>query len=106
MRQLEKEAFHLGVIQAFTITRSHYDDNINLRAMSLGFVPSYELSELDEIEAAVTPLTESLASKIEDMVLPRRGSYLVESNKYLSVICGQVSVPLCPKTDSWLCFAI
>ena len=42
--------------------------------MSLGFAPGYELSELDEIEAAVTPLAESLASKIEDMVLPRRGS--------------------------------
>ena len=73
VRQLEKEAFCLGIIQAFAIARSHYDDNINLRAMSLGFVPGYELSELDEIEAAVTPLVESLASKIEDMVLPQRG---------------------------------
>ena len=74
VRQLEKEAFCLGVIQGFTITHSHYADNINLRAMSLGFAPGYELSELDEIEAAVTPLAESLASKIEDMVLPWRGS--------------------------------
>ena len=74
VRQLEKEAFHLGIIQAFAIAHSHYDDNINLRAMSLGFMPGYELSELDEIEAAVTPLAESLVSKIEDMVLPRRGS--------------------------------
>ena len=41
--------------------------------MSLGFMPSYELSELDEIEAAVTPLVETLASKVEDMVLPLRG---------------------------------
>ena len=64
----------MGVIQAFGIARSHYADNINLRAMSLGFAPGYELSKLDEIEAAVTPLAESLASKIEDMVLPRRGS--------------------------------
>ena len=67
-------SFSPRVIQAFAIARSHYDDNINLRAMSLGFAPSYELSELDEIEAAVTPLVESLASKIEDMVLPRRDS--------------------------------
>ena len=73
VRQLEKEAFRLGIIQAFAIARSHYDDNINLRAMSLGFTPGYELSELDGIEAAVTPLAESLVSKIEDMVLPRRG---------------------------------
>ena len=74
MRQLEKEDFRLGIIQAFAIAHSHYADNINLRAMSLGFTPGYELSELDEIEVAVTPLTKSLASKIEDMVLPRRGS--------------------------------
>ena len=74
VRQLEKEAFRLGIIQAFAIARSHYDDNINLRAMSLGFAFGYELSELDEIEAAVTPLVESLASKIEDMVFPWRGS--------------------------------
>ena len=41
--------------------------------MSLGFTPGYEPSELDEIEAVVTPLAETLASKIEDMVLPERG---------------------------------
>ena len=74
VRQLEKEAFCLGIIQAFAIARSHYDVNINLGAMSLGFAPGYELSELDEIEAAVTPLVESLVRKIEDMVLPQRGS--------------------------------
>ena len=42
--------------------------------MSLGFTPSYELSELDEIEAVVTPLAESLVSKMEDMVPSQRGS--------------------------------
>ena len=63
----------MGIIQAFAIARSHYGVNINLGAMSLGFAPGYELSELDEIEAAVTPLTESLVSKIEDMVLPQSG---------------------------------
>ena len=72
VHQLEKEAFRLGIIQAFAIACSHYDVDINLGAMSLGFAPGYEPSELDEIEAAVTPLTESLASKIEDMVLPQR----------------------------------
>ena len=63
----------MGIIQAFTIACSHYDVNINLGVMSLGFTPGYEPSELDEIEAAVTPLAESLARKIEDIVLPRRG---------------------------------
>ena len=68
--QLEKEALRPGIIQAFTIARSHYDDNIDLEAMSLGFTPGYEPSELDEIEATMTPLAETLASKVEDMVLP------------------------------------
>ena len=68
--QLEKEALRSGITQAFTIARSHYDDNIDLEAMSLSFAPGYEPSELDEIEVAVTPLAETLASKIEDMVLP------------------------------------
>ena len=73
VHQLEKEALHSGITQAFTIARSHYDESIDLEAMSLGFAPSYEASELDEIEAAVTPLAETLARKVEDMVLPRRG---------------------------------
>ena len=69
VRQLEKEALRLGITQAFAIARSHYDDNINLEAMSHGFAPSYEPSELDEIEAMVTPHVETLASKVEDIVL-------------------------------------
>ena len=71
--QLEKEALHTGIIQTFTIARSHYDDNIDFKAMSLDFVPGYEPSELDDVEAMVTPFVETLASKIEDMVLPKRG---------------------------------
>ena len=72
MRQLEKEALRSGITQAFTIAHSHYDDNIDFEAMSLGFVPSYEPSELDIIEATVTPFVETLASRIEDMFLPER----------------------------------
>ena len=41
--------------------------------MSLGFVPGYEASELDEIETAVAPLTWNLAEKVEDIILPWRG---------------------------------
>ena len=40
--------------------------------MSLGFTPGYEPSELDDVEAMVTPFAETLASRIEDMVLPER----------------------------------
>jgi len=73
VHQLEKEALHSGITQAFTVARSHYDDNINFEAMSLSFVPGYEPSKLDDIEAIVTPFMETLSSKIEDMVLPERG---------------------------------
>ena len=41
--------------------------------MSLGFTPGYENFELDAIEVTVTPFAETLASRIEDMVLPDRG---------------------------------
>ena len=72
--QLEKEALRSGITQAFAIACSHYDESINLEAMSLGYALGYEASELDEIEAAAAPLAETLVSKIEDMVLPRMGS--------------------------------
>ena len=73
MHQLEKEALCSGITQAFTIAHSHYDESIDLEAMSLGFAPGYKASELDEIEAVMAPLVETLASKIEEMVLPQRG---------------------------------
>ena len=73
VHQLEKEALRSGITQAFVVARSHYDDNIDFEAMSLGFMPGYEPSELDDIEATVTPFAKTLASKIEDMVLPERG---------------------------------
>ena len=71
--QLEKEALCSGITQAFAVVRSYYNDNINFEAMSLGFAPGYEPFELDDIEAIVTPFVETLVSRIEDMVLPKRG---------------------------------
>ena len=62
--------------------------------MSLGFAPCYEPSELDEIEAMVTPLAETLVSKVEDMVLPQRGGWSNESDGHLSLIYGQMSALL------------
>ena len=70
--QLEEDAFHAGINQAFTVARSHYDREINLEVMSQGFVPGYEDSELDEIEKAVTPLAWNLVNRMKDMVLPSR----------------------------------
>ena len=70
--QLEEYAFQAGITQAFTIARSHYDQEINLEVMSLGFMPGYENSELDEIEKAVTPIARNLVNRLKDMVLPSR----------------------------------
>ena len=72
VRQLEKEALRSGITQAFAIARSHYDDNIDLEAMILDSALGYEASELDEIEVVVAPLAETLARKVEDIVLPQR----------------------------------
>ena len=68
--QLEEYAFHAGITQAFTVARSHYDQEINLEVMSLGFAPGYEDSELDEIKKAVTPLSRNLTNRLKEMVLP------------------------------------
>ena len=72
VHQLEENAFHAGITQAFVVARSHYDWEIDLEIMSLGFVPGYEASELDEIEKAVTPIARNLADMLKDIVLPPR----------------------------------
>ena len=41
--------------------------------MSHGYAPGYEVHELEEMETAVAPLSQDLADRIEDIVLPRRG---------------------------------
>ena len=72
VRQLEKNAFHAEITQAFAVARSHYNQEVNLEAMSLGFAPGYENSELDEIEKAVTPIAQNLADRLKGIVLPSR----------------------------------
>ena len=73
LRQLERNALHAGVNQSFVIARSHYGDNIDLEVMSHGYVPGYEVHELEEMETVVAPISQDLADKIECIVLPRRG---------------------------------
>ena len=68
--QLEEDAFHAGITQAFAVARSHYDWEINLEVMSLGFAPVYEDPKLDEIEKAVTPLAWNLANRLKETILP------------------------------------
>ena len=38
--------------------------------MSHGYVPSYEVHELEEMEAVVAPLSQDLVDRIEGIVLP------------------------------------
>jgi len=73
VRQLKRNALRARVNQSFVIAHSHYRDNINLETMSHGFTPSYEVHELEEIEAAVAPISQDLVDRIECIVLPRRG---------------------------------
>ena len=68
--QLEEDAFHAGITQAFAVAHSHYDREINLKVMSQGFAPIYEDPKLDEMEKAVIPLARDLADKLKEAVLP------------------------------------
>ena len=70
--QLEEDAFHAGITQAFTVARSHYNREVNPEVMSLGFAPGYENSELDKIEKVVTPIARNLANRLKGIVLPPR----------------------------------
>lgn len=69
----ERDALRPGINQTFTIGRSHYANNINLEVLSQGYPDVYEEDELEEFEVEVAPLSQNLADRIEDMVLPRRG---------------------------------
>jgi hypothetical protein len=51
---LERGAFHAGINRSFAITRSHYGETINLKAMSLGYALGYDEKELMK---AVVPLS-------------------------------------------------
>ena len=57
VRQLERNVLRDGVDQFFAIACSHYGATIDLETMSHGFVPGYEVHELEEMEAVVAPLS-------------------------------------------------
>ena len=73
VRQVERSALHAKVNQSFMIAHSYYGDHIDLKAMSHGYAPGYEVHELEEMETAMAPLSQDLADRIEGIVLPRRG---------------------------------
>ena len=70
--QLEENAFHTGITQAFAVAHSHYAQEINLEVMSHGFVPVHDDDELDEMEKVVAPLARNLANRLKEEVLPSR----------------------------------
>ena len=57
VRQLKRNALRVRVNQSFAFAHSHYEDSIDLEAMSHGFTPGYEVHELEEMEVAVAPLS-------------------------------------------------
>jgi hypothetical protein len=72
-RQLERNALHAGINRPFVIAHSYYGDTIDLKATSHGYAHGYEDKELEEMETAVAPLSQDLANRIENIVLPWRG---------------------------------
>ena len=68
--QLEEDAFHAGITQAFAVAHSHYDQEINLKVMSHGFAPVYDDDELDKMEKAVATLARNLVNQLKQEVLP------------------------------------
>ena len=72
VRQLERNALRVGINLSYVIACSHYWDSIDLETMSHGYVPGYEVHEL-EMETVVAPLSQDLADRIEGIVLPQRG---------------------------------
>ena len=70
VRQLKRNALRTRVNQSFVIAHSHYGDIIDLDMMSHGFALGCEVHELEEMEAAVAPLSQGLADSIEVIVLP------------------------------------
>ena len=71
VRQLERNALHAKVNQSFMIARSHYRDSIDLEMMSHGFMPGYEVYELEEMEAVVAPLSHDLVDRIVSDTIKR-----------------------------------
>lgn len=64
LHEMASRAWHLGVQRSFEIARSHYE-NIDLELISQGVAPSYEDAMLDQIEAGVAPLAQTLAAGME-----------------------------------------
>ena len=69
VHQLKRNALCAGVNHSLVIARSHCRDNIDLKAMSHGYAPGYEIHELEEMETAVAPLSQDL------VLLHRRGAW-------------------------------
>jgi hypothetical protein len=74
MRELERGTLQAGITHAFAIARSHYVETINLEVMSQGYTPGYEDEDLEKMEDDVAPLSQDLANRIANVVLPKRSN--------------------------------
>jgi hypothetical protein len=73
VRELERSALRGGVNQAFTIGYSLCRESLNLATLSGGYLDTFGDDTVEKLEHAMVPLSQALADKVEDMVLPRRG---------------------------------
>jgi hypothetical protein len=67
-REITRHTLRFGVQQPFVIVRSHYE-NIDLAAMSQGFVPGYNDNKLQWIKKTVSAPARALADEIESEVI-------------------------------------
>jgi hypothetical protein len=57
VRVLERNALRAGVNRSFMIARSHYEEDIALDLLSLGYAPRWSADELVTLETKVEPLS-------------------------------------------------
>jgi hypothetical protein len=74
VQELERGALQVCINRTFAIARSYYAESINLEVMTQGYAPGYEDEELEKMEDDVAPLSQDLANKIANVVLPQRGN--------------------------------
>jgi hypothetical protein len=63
VREIMRLTLYFGIQQSFTIACSHYE-NIDLMAMSQGYVPGYTDTQLDKIEKMAAFPANNLANSL------------------------------------------
>ena len=66
------DAFHHGVNRAFTVARSHYEEEIDLDTLSTGYSTEWTGAELADMTDALERLSHRLADILAYGALPTR----------------------------------